>query len=198
MVRLRWIAGNPKLGYHIESLRNRYVYDEPEDVLELDRLWEIWSRMKQEKLAGQSRLNAKYSPGALVDLEGTIQLLQVMHASSAPQLRVPRMSQVMDSLHRAGVLTAVDYANLRAAYDFLRQLINALRMVRGNALDLFLPPSDSLEFTHLARRAGYETNDPKSGDAPAKQFIRDFEQHTDHVRTFIRKHFDRPCPGESK
>jgi glutamate-ammonia-ligase adenylyltransferase len=34
-------------------------------------------------------------------------------------------------------------------------VINALRMVRGNAKDLTVPPEDSEEFAFLARRVGY-------------------------------------------
>jgi glutamate-ammonia-ligase adenylyltransferase len=45
---------------------------------------------------------------------------------------------------------------LREAHIFLRRLINALRMVRGNARDLTVPPEDSEEFAFLARRLGYD------------------------------------------
>ncbi len=45
----------------------------------------------------------------------------------------------------------------RAAYVFLRRLIDALRVVRGNARDLAVPPADSREFVYLARRLDFET-----------------------------------------
>ena len=39
-------------------------------------------------------------------------------------------------------------------YLFLRQSIDGLRIVRGNAIDLVLPPSGSDEMVFLARRLG--------------------------------------------
>lgn len=203
LVRLRWIAGNPELGYRIEQARDAIVYDHADEVLDLDALWTLWNKVKQQKLEGGARLNAKYSPGALVDLEGTVQLLQVKHARRAPQLRVPRLSLALEALQRAAVLRPRQYARIRAAYEFLRQLINALRMLRGNAQDLFLPESDSLELLHLARRMGYAAREAAAPDAPAdagpaQRLLHDFATHTADVRAFIREHFGRPCPGESE
>jgi glutamate-ammonia-ligase adenylyltransferase len=53
------------------------------------------------------------------------------------------------------VISAENAVRLQEALDFLQQLINALRMVRGNSKDLTVPPVDSEEFAFLARRLGY-------------------------------------------
>ncbi len=190
LVRLRWIAGHAELGYHVERTRDQIVYEGPDTWLDLDRLWDVWCRMKREKLTERGRLNAKYSTGALVDLEGAVELLQVRHARRAPQLRTPRISQAMEGLHRAGVLTANEYAAMRGAYDFFRKLINALRMLRGHARDLLLPPHDALELTHLARRMDYPAH-----DEPARRMLDEFERHTAQVSAFFEKHIGRPCPA---
>ncbi len=192
LVRLRWIAGDARLGFDVERLRDQYVYENADAVLDLDALWDLWAKQKQQKLTGK-RLNAKYSPGALVDLEGTVQLLQVTNARHAPQLRTPRLGEAMDALHRAGALDSSEYEQLSGAYRFLRILINALRMLRGSAQDLFLPDPDADELTHLARRCGYESPD---GRSPAEQLTDDFERHTTAVRRFVRRRFERPVPGD--
>lgn len=54
------------------------------------------------------------------------------------------------------MLTGSDAAELCEAYNFLRQLIGALRVVRGNAKDLTVPTADTEEFAYLARRLGYD------------------------------------------
>lgn len=189
MVRLRWIAGDPKLGYEVERLRNQFLYDQPD--LDLDALWEVWRRQHEQKEKTGS-LNAKYSPGALADLEGAVQLLQVKYASSAPQLRSPRVSGVLEALRRAGVLSPREFAELVSAYYFFRRLINRLRMLRGNATDLFLPSVDSAECLHLARRMGY---DDQTHVSDAEQLLDEFKSHTAASRRFIETHFGRPCPG---
>lgn len=89
------------------------------DLRQIQRL-----RPRQKTRTGE--FNGKYSPGALVALEGAVQLLQVMNARHAPQLDAPHLSVAIESLQR------------------------------GNAQDLFLPKRDGIEFVHLARRMGYE------------------------------------------
>jgi glutamate-ammonia-ligase adenylyltransferase len=100
--------------------------------------------------------NAKLSPGGLVDTEYLVQGLQITHGRGFPQLRLTNTLQAIDALSGAGVLAQGDADKLREAYSFLRQLIGSLRIVRGNARDLTLPPVETEEFAFLARRLGYE------------------------------------------
>ena len=59
------------------------------------------------------------------------------------------------ALAAAGIISAENAARLREPWPSSSQLINALRMVRGNSKDLTVPPVDSEEFAFLARRLGY-------------------------------------------
>lgn len=81
-------------------------------------------------------------------------------------------------LETAGVISHEDRLTLRDAYRFLRRMIDALRMVRGNARDLTVPPPESEEFEFLARRLGYEDN-------PQRLQI-DLESHSGHVRNLSK------------
>jgi glutamate-ammonia-ligase adenylyltransferase len=190
LVRLRWIAGYAPLGFEVERARDRLLYDDPR--LDLEALWDMWGKMRRHKrVAG--RLDGKYSPGALADLEGAVELLQVRQAGAAPQLRTPVLLEAIEALRRAGVLGPAEFAQLVGAYRFFRRLINALRILRGSALDLVLPTADADELTHLARRMGYQT--PAGGDAGA-QLLAEFQTHCQAVREFVRRRFDRACPGE--
>jgi len=142
----------------------------------------------------KSGLDGKYSPGALADLEGAVELLQVRHAGVAPQLRSPVLREAIEALRRAGVLAPAEFAELVGAYRFFRRLINALRILRGSALDLVLPDANADELIHLARRMDYQTR--PGGDAGA-ELLADFQTHCQAVGAFIRRRFDRPCPGET-
>ena len=99
--------------------------------------------------------NAKYSPGGLVDVEYLVQGLQITHGYRDHSLRQTNIRKAMAALAAAGVLPAGDYTRLRKAHTFLQWLIDALRMVRGNAKDLTVPPADSEAFAFLARRLRY-------------------------------------------
>ena len=81
---------------------------------------------------------------------------------------------------------------LSRAYRFLVGLINALRMVRGNARDLVLPGKTSQEFLFLARRLGYtEKNGLGIGDQLWRDIERNMEWAARALRTrFVHKLFD--------
>lgn len=191
LVRMRWIAGHPKLGFEIEQLRDRFVYEAP--PMDLDAIWDIWTKMHAQHASGR-QFNTKYSPGGLADLEGAVQLVQIKHAQDAPQLRTPRLHEAIEGLSRAGILSAREFEELLGSYQFIRRLINAQRMLRGSAQDLFLPLAGSDELTHLARRMSFAE---AHGSDAGSSLIAEFEHHTTAVRGFIHRHFGRACPGET-
>jgi glutamate-ammonia-ligase adenylyltransferase len=51
-----------------------------------------------------------------------------------------------------------DYKRLQKAQTFLRWLIEALRVVRGNARDVTIPAFGSDEFSFLGRRLCYSSD----------------------------------------
>ncbi len=190
LVRLRAVGGDRALGQQVERLRDEFIYGTAE--LNVKDLREMRLRQFAEKIQS-NRVNAKFSPGGLVDLEYDVQILQVMYGKDNPALRTPRIHQALKALHGAGVLEAQESEELIKAYGFLRELINALRMLRGSAQDLFLPAPDSDEYGHLARRMGYE---PTPDMEPARRLRVEFELRTGLVRAFVDRHFGRDSlPG---
>jgi glutamate-ammonia-ligase adenylyltransferase len=142
---------------------------------------------------GGGRRNAKFSPGGLVDLEYAIQVLQITYGENDSALRTPRTHDALVALSHLGVLSGEEALQLDAAYDFFRKLINAMRMVRGSAKDLFLPNENSEEFTHLARRMGYARGDAL---APSQRLHIDLETFMAAIRAFVDRHFGRDSlPG---
>jgi glutamate-ammonia-ligase adenylyltransferase len=155
LVKLRPIAGDPDLGQHVATLRDQFVYTgEPFDVTAMRAMRE---RQVRHLVTGGT-FNAKYSPGGLVDIEYLVQGLQITHGHLDPTLRQTNIRQAMAALTQAGTLSEDNYTQLRKAHTFLRWLIDGLRMVRGNAKDLTVPPADSEAFAFLARRLRYENN----------------------------------------
>jgi glutamate-ammonia-ligase adenylyltransferase len=190
LVRLRAIGGDPALGKQVERLRDEMIYFSGH--LDLQELKDLREKQFKEK-AGAERLNAKFSPGGLVDLEYSVQILQVTYGKEIPSLRTPLLHEALEVLSEQGVLLEEESARLVNAYAFLRQLINSMRMLRGSAMDLFFPSQGSSEFAHLARRMGYSRSGPLD---PAEQLRIDFEAHSAAVRVFVERHFGRDSiPG---
>ncbi len=152
LVKLRPIAGDQELGGNVCELRDEFVYNGKSFNITAMRAM----RERQIRhLVAAGIINAKYSPGGLVDLEYTVQALQITHGGSHPSLRSTNTRLAMAALAEIGILSAEDYTRLRKAHTFLRWLIDALRVVRGNAKDINIPPYDSEEFAFLARRLRY-------------------------------------------
>jgi len=190
LVRLRTIGGDPDLGKQVERLRDEMIYFSGR--LNLQELKDLREKQFREKTGG-ARLNAKFSPGGLVDLEYSVQILQVTYGKEIPSLRTPLLREALEALSEQGVLSDEESARLLNAYAFLRHLINSMRMLRGSAVDLFFPSQDSSEFAHLARRMGYSIGGPLE---PSEQLRIDFESHSAAVRLFVERHFGRDSiPG---
>ncbi len=190
LTRLRYVAGDPTLGQRVERLRDDLIYFT--DSVDARELRELRQKQLHEKhIAG--KLNAKFSPGGLVDLEYSLQILMVRHGRSHASLRTPSLHATLNGLARAGIVEHAEADRLVKAYRFLRNLINGLRMLRGNAQDLYLPEVSSLEYQHLARRTGYE---PRGELSAAEQLHIEFDSRTAAVRAFVERHLGRDSiPG---
>ncbi|HSB14644.1 MAG TPA: hypothetical protein VLE22_09305 [Bryobacteraceae bacterium] len=182
-IKLRHVAGDAVLGKQVEAHRDRYVYS--------GEAWDLTTaldlrRQQLKQLVERGTVNVKLSPGGLVDIEYAIQYLQLMHGHKHPVLRTPNSMQALAGLIECGFVTRQDGENLRKAYLFIRMLIDGLRMVRGHAKDLVLPPPDSDEFIFLARRVGYTTDDWQAG---ARHLKTDIEQHMRNTKAFFENTF---------
>lgn len=184
LIRLRPIGGDADLQRRVVSIRDQLLYEA--QTVEIGEIRDLRRRQALEKVPGKGGgLNAKLSPGALVDLEYNVQILQVTHGSRNPRLRNPGIHATLMELSEEGTIDPQEAAAMIRAYRFLRNLINGLRMLRGNAQDLFLPDYHTAEFLHLARRMGYEDD----GDLSARDQLRvDFEVETAAVRGFVERH----------
>ena len=152
LVRMRPIAGDEELGQRVIELRDSLVYTTaPFDVNALRAMRERQLR----QLVQPGVWNAKLSSGGLVDCEYLVQALQITHGHVQAELRQPGTADALAALHKHGLLTDEQFASLHRSYVFLRRLIDALRMVRGDARDLAVPAADTEEFAYLARRLNY-------------------------------------------
>lgn len=171
LVKLRAVAGDKAFGQRIEQIRNELIYSgEPFDVVAMRAMREKQIR----QLVAANTFNAKLSPGGLVDCEYLVQGLQMTHGHRDAKLRTRSTRKAIAALHKIGVFDDSQFERLRDAYVFLRRLIDALRMVRGNARDLALPAAESEEFQFLARRLGY--------DHDTARLQGDLDRHTEAVR----------------
>ncbi|MEW6542011.1 MAG: hypothetical protein AB1411_00175 [Nitrospirota bacterium] len=183
LIKLRFVTGDERLGREVEALRDAFVYS--------GRPWDLAAalelRQRQVKeLVEPDQRNVKYSPGGLIDVEYTVQYLQIMHGHADPRLRTPNTLEALAALGDGGALAREEAAQLRDTYLFLRGLIDALRIVRGDAKDLVLPPAGSDAFVFLARRMGYTTERWEEGSA---RLAADIARHMERTAALFASKF---------
>ena len=153
LVKLRAVAGDARLGAQVEAVRDAFVYSgAPLDRAEMAHL-----RARQAiELVPAGEVSAKHSRGGVVDIEYWVQARQIECGAADPAVRTPNTLRALERLAAGGHVEPTRAAEIAEAYAFLRRLIDALRVVRGNARDLTIPHSDSKAFAYLARRLELE------------------------------------------
>ena len=183
LIKLRHVAGDETLGHRVETHRDTYVYSK--------QPWDIGAaldlrRQQVKEFVESNQINIKYSPGGLIDIEYGVQYLQLQHGHRHAEVRTQNTLLALDALGRKKVLAKPKVQTLHEAYLFFRTLIDGLRIVRGHAKDLVLPPRDSEGFVFLARRVGYTTETWEEG---AKKLDSDIQRHMKATHEFFTRQF---------
>ena len=156
LVKLRSVAGDPDLGSRVAESRDAFVYSgSPVDVENILHL----RRRQASELVSPGTVSSKYSPGGLVDLEYFVQARQIAVGHLDPGVRVTGTLDAIDRLAQGRHMSENHAREIGQGYQFLRRLIDALRVVRGNAKDLTIPKLDSQESEYLA----LSPNPPREG-----------------------------------
>jgi glutamate-ammonia-ligase adenylyltransferase len=161
LIKLRWVGGDKELGRRVEAHRDTFTYSgapwDSDNALHL-------RRRQMRELVKPGDINVKYSAGGIVDIEYAVQYLQLVHGRAHKSLRVTNTLDALQRLRELQILDENEQREMHSGYRFLRNVIDALRIVRGDASDLVLPPEESEEFKSLARRLGYREKD-RTGSA---------------------------------
>jgi [glutamine synthetase] adenylyltransferase / [glutamine synthetase]-adenylyl-L-tyrosine phosphorylase len=157
LLKLRPVAATPGFGDRVMKARDALVFGENEIAIKKTLELRVQQMVLKTKGHGPKAINAKYSPGGLVEVEYAVQFLQLQHGRKIAALREANTEKALEILLAEGILSPEEFEKLYRGYVLLRRLINALRMVRGHSRDLFVPVRESPEYLHLAKRMGYIT-----------------------------------------
>jgi glutamate-ammonia-ligase adenylyltransferase len=161
LVKLRPVAGVAGFADRVVQARDAFVYC-PKPV-NYDNIVHLRHRQAAELVSANS-ISAKHSLGGLTDIEYFVQAKQIEAGGRNPNVRTTNTLEAISRLHQYGSLSPTLAEKLALAYRFLRRLIEALRVVHGQAKDLTIPPRDSRDFAHLARRLDYDSAFPLQTD----------------------------------
>lgn len=188
LIRLRAVHGDERLAATLLATRDEIAYTEP--PVSIAQTLELFAKQAAAKVSpkdatGAPLWNAKFGRGGLAELEYGIQFLQLRHGAARPVVRQHQWARALEALLEVGTLSLAEFEHLYAANLFLRRLVNALRLARGNSKDLYVPAANAAEFSALARRMGYVARggtDPLSAE---KQLDRELRRAQNTVATFF-------------
>ena len=181
LVRMRPVAGDSGLGGQVMWIRDSFVYSpEPLDVENIRHL----RRRQAVELVERGAVNAKISSGGMADIEYYVQAWQIACGVEDRSVRMTNTLDAVEALESGGHIDSGLAGRIGESYSFFLGLVDALRVVRGNASDLNIPVQDSRDFHHLAHRLGME---------PPELLSRHIAEHMASARSLWDEH--RP-PGE--
>ena len=125
------------------------------------------------------RLHLKLGPGAVADVEWTVQLLQLQHGHGEPELRVPSTREAVQRLAAAGHLDERERAWLAESYGLCTRLRNVAYLVTGRPTDLL--PSDQVVLTRMAGALRL--------DGERQQLIEQHRRATRRARQVVEERF---------
>ena len=144
-------------------------------------------RMEREIAAeSHDRYNSKLGRGGLVDVEFSVQFLQLVHGEAHPEVRSPSVAAALSALKDAGLLAPAEGEPLLRGWRFLRRLDSRLRIVRDRPIEHL--PTAGRELLLLARRLGY------SGTHAGEDLLDDYARATKAVRAAFLRVLSVPPP----
>ena len=187
LLKARPAAGDPELGQQFLDITAPGVWSAAGRDSFVDDVQAMRRRVEDNIPERQRDRELKLGAGGLRDVEFAVQLLQLVHGRTDPDLRLPGTLMGLRSLIRGGYVGRSDGAEMAAAYTFLRRAEHRLQLQRLRRTHLL--PEDSSDMEWLARSDGYSA----SGSASAAEvFIAERVRHSGTVRRLHEKLFYRP------
>ena len=149
LIKFRCMAGNAEFGAIVTVACHRAIYGTGQ--FDFSAMSAMRERQIRQLVHGGA-INVKLSDGGIVDCEYAVQALQMTFGHEFLTLRHPNTLRALSKAARLSLVDPTHLASIERAYVFLRELIDCLRMVRGNAKDLTLPAPGTRDWQMLARR----------------------------------------------
>jgi len=192
LLRGRGVAGDAALLRDFEKVADAVRYPKAIAEQEVREVKRIKARVEKERLpqGADPNRHLKLGRGSLSDVEWFVQLLQLQHAGTIPELRTTSTLVALAEATSAGLVTAADAATLRAAWLFASRARSAITLWTNKTSDVL--PVDRAQLEGIARVLEYP---PGS----ANQLEEDYLSITRRSRAVFERLFygpvERPGPN---
>jgi len=188
LAKARPIAGDLALGDRFLVALEPFIYRRHLDYDTVEDLRRMKDRIDAElALQKPGTRNVKIGRGGIRELEFVVQVLQLIHGGHVPAVRGAGTRRAIDALEREGLLSSSEAAEMRTAYEFLRNVEHAVQVEEKRQTQTLPQRPEALRW--LARRLGYGTGRRGAPFSPdeVSGFEHDWERHTHRVHElFVR------------
>ncbi len=184
LIKARPVGGDLAFGEEFIRMIQPFVYQRYLDGVTLNEIKTDIRNTKariEERLLGERidiEKHVKLGPGAIRDIEFTVQCLQMIHGGKNRSLCSQNTLETLAALNVNKLLEAEDADILCDAYRFLRRTENAIQIESDQ--QRYSVPAKSDEARQLARMLGYR-------DEALEAFQQDYKKHTRQVRAIFEK-----------
>jgi glutamate-ammonia-ligase adenylyltransferase len=149
------VAGDAEVGAQFVKLTQEYVYRDPFPEEWRREVRRMKARIESERIppGEDPQFHLKLGRGSLSDIEFTVQLEQLAHGGSHPEVREPSTLRALDALVGIGAISSDDAGPLRESFALCERARNyryLLTAAPGDSL-----PVDGDEAEKLALMLGY-------------------------------------------
>lgn len=182
LLRARPVAGDTHLQEQFVDLINplRYPTEVPESsIVQMRRLK---ARMEKERLprGADPKRHLKLGTGSLSDVEWSVQMLQLMHAHTRPELATTGTLEALDAAQAADLIDRDSAHKLEEAWTIASRVRSAITLYKGRSADKL--PASEVELEAIARLLGYQQG---SGN----QLVDDYLGRTRRARKVMEQVF---------
>ncbi len=146
-------------------------------------------RVEEHIRPDQAGRELKLGPGGLRDVEFAVQLLQLVHGRTDPDLHASGTLDALAALSEGGYVARDDGANLAASYRFLRLLEHRLQLQKMRRTHLLPASDDTAGLRWLARAARMR---PDGRNDVVGVLMAEWTRNARRVRRLHQKLFYRP------
>jgi glutamate-ammonia-ligase adenylyltransferase len=182
LLKARAMAGDRELGERYVAALTPMVWSSASRENFVESVQAMRERVTAHIPPDEVEVQLKLGPGGLRDVEFTIQLLQLVHGQSDPEVRQRATLDALAALADRGYIGRVEASEFGSDYRFLRLLEHRIQLSRLRRTHLM--PRDADALRALARASGVATT--------ADGLLEAWQRVKQTVRTLHERLFYRP------
>ncbi len=183
LLKARPVAGDLKLGRAYVDIVGPMVWQAAERDGFVEDVQAMRRRVLEHLPAHGAKRQLKLGAGGLRDVEFAVQLLQLVHGRTDPNVRAPATLSALEALTSGGYIGREDGRSMHEAYSFLRTFEHRIQLFQLRRTHVV--PEDEAALRRLGRSIGHLRNSETELD-------KEWSHHRREARRLHEKLFYRP------